>query len=123
MRPVFYVLSALVVMGLAFWAYRQNYATQKSIKEVAKLQREIGQLRENLAMQRAEWAYENRPSRLRELALLNFDKLHLLPMTPEQFGTIAQVSMPASAPSDGGMTVTQPVQTSASGKSKSGGKN
>jgi hypothetical protein len=114
MRPLFYVLSALAVMGLAFWAYRQNYATQKSIKQVAKLQRQIGQLREDLSMQQAEWAYENRPERLRELALLNFDKLGLLPMTPEQFGNVADIAMRASAPAEPPLTVSHPVDTAAS---------
>lgn len=94
MRPILYVLSALLVMGLAFWAYRQNYATQETLKQVSALQREIGTLHEDLAMQQAEWAYENRPERLRELALLNFDKLGLLPMTPEQFGSVAEIAMP-----------------------------
>lgn len=94
MRPLLYVLSGFAVMGLAFWAYRQNYATQASLKVVAKLQREIGQLHDDLAMQRAEWAYENRPSRLRDLAILNFDKLGLLAMTPEQFGAVSEIAMP-----------------------------
>lgn len=93
MRPVLYLISAVMVIGLAFWAYRQNYATQQSLKTVSHLQRQIGRLREELAMQKAEWAYENRPARLRELTLLNFDKLHLLSMTPEQFGTTSQIIM------------------------------
>lgn len=123
MRPLLYVLSALAVMGLAFWAYRQNYATQKSIKEVARLQRQIGQLREDLSMQQAEWAYENRPARLRELALLNFDMLGLLPMTPEQFGSVSEIELapeksaaapvgaPAAASASVTATATMPVTT------------
>lgn len=113
MRPLLYVVTALAVMGLAFWAYRQNYATQKSIKEVAKLQRDIGRLREDIAMQRAEWAYENRPERLRELTLLNFGKLGLLPMTPEQFGSVAEIPMPAPTQGDlSGTSAAKPFQLS-----------
>lgn len=121
MRPLLYVLSAIAVMGLAFWAYRQNYATQESIKKVTGLQQQIGQLREDLAMQQAEWAYENRPMRLRELALLNFDKLGLLPFAPEQFGTVAQVAMPqpTAAPAEGGVgDISHPVETSGTQKAK-----
>ncbi|MCZ8081295.1 MAG: cell division protein FtsL [Fuscovulum sp.] len=95
MRPVFFVLSFIAVMGLAFWAYRENYATQSALREMGRLQDEIASLREALALQRAEWAYLNRPERLRELATLNFDRLGLLPLEPTQFGAAAQVSYPA----------------------------
>jgi hypothetical protein len=94
MRPILYALSFLAVMGLAFWAYRENYATQKSLRHVEALQTEIGTLREALTMQRAEWAYLNRPDRLRELSTLNFDRLGLFPLEPAQFGQIGQVSYP-----------------------------
>lgn len=94
MRPVFFVLSFMVVMGLAFWAYRENYATQASLREVRGLQSQIADLREALSVQRAEWAYLNRPQRLRELVDLNFDALGLMPMDPTQFGAAAQVAFP-----------------------------
>ena len=95
MRPILYALSFLAVIGLAFWAYRENYATQKSLRQVEALQTEIGTLREALAVQRAEWAYLNRPDRLRELSTINFDRLGLFPLEPTQFGQIDQVSFPA----------------------------
>ncbi len=95
MRTVLYALSFLAVMGLAFWAYRENYATQKTLNTVEALQAEIAGLREALAVQRAEWAYLNRPDRLRELATINFDRLGLLPFEPEQFGQPDQVAYPA----------------------------
>jgi hypothetical protein len=95
MRPVFFVLTFLGVMALAFWAYRENYATQAALRDMGRLQNEIASLREALALQRAEWAYLNRPERLRELATLNFDRLGLLPLEPVQFGAAAQVSYPA----------------------------
>lgn len=95
MRPVLYVLSFLALIALGFWAYRENYATQASLREVRALQGEIADLREALSVQRAEWAYLNRPDRLRDLVGLNFDQLMLLPMEPAQFGTPAQVAWPA----------------------------
>ena len=94
MRPILYALSFLAVIGLAFWAYRENYATQKSLRQVEALQTEIGTLREALAVQRAEWAYLNRPDRLRELSTINFDRLGLFPLEPTQFGQIDQVGYP-----------------------------
>jgi hypothetical protein len=104
MRNLLYALTALAVMGLVFWAYRENYGTQKALKQVTKLQTEIAGLKENLGMQRAEWAFLNRPSRLRELALLNFDKLKLVPMSPNQFGDVSQIPFappPSSDPAGG----------------------
>ncbi len=94
MRPVLYVLTFLGLIALGFWAYRENYTTQSALREVRALQQEIAGLREALSVQRAEWAYLNRPDRLRELATLNFDRLGLLPMEPGQFGTPSQVAYP-----------------------------
>ncbi|WP_372886211.1 cell division protein FtsL [Shimia sp.] len=94
MRNLMFVLTALAVIGLAVWAYRENYRTQHAIKETERLQQEIGVARSRLAMLRAEWAYLNRPDRLRDLTELNFDRLQLLPLRPDQFGKVDQVSYP-----------------------------
>lgn len=94
MRGVIYVMTALAVFGLAFWAYRENHATQQAIAEMRTLNREIASLREAIGVQRAEWAYLNRPARLHELATLNFDRLELLPMSPDHFGRIDQIAYP-----------------------------
>ena len=95
MKTLAYVLSALAVFGLAFWAYRENYTTQQVLKETRTLQREIGSAQVRLGVLRAEWAYLNRPDRLRELAELNFDSLGLLPLRPNQFGRVDEVTYPA----------------------------
>lgn len=94
MRTILYAPAFLAVMGLGFWAYRENYATQESLRRIDGLQREIAGLRDALSVQRAEWAYLNRPDRLRELATLNFDRLGLLPLEPGQFGDAAEVPYP-----------------------------
>jgi len=96
MKSVLYVLSAMAVMGLAFWAYNENYQTQQALKEVDRLQRDIGERREALAVLRAEWAYLNRPERLNDLVNMNFERLSLLPLTPEQFGRVDQLSYPVA---------------------------
>lgn len=94
MRTLLYAVTALAVFGLAFWAYRENYATQQVLKETRQLQREIGEAQVRLGVLRAEWAYLNRPDRLIELAELNFDRLGLLPLRPDQFGRVDEVAYP-----------------------------
>jgi hypothetical protein len=103
--------SAMAVMGLAFWAYHENYQTQESLKEVRQLHRDIGASRQRLGVLRAEWAYLNRPDRLRDLADLNFDRLGLLPLAPESFGRIDQVDYPHLPLGP----ITDPVEVSSDG--------
>ncbi|WP_232816635.1 cell division protein FtsL [Paracoccus zhejiangensis] len=98
MRSVIYLSCVLAVMGLAFWAYRENYRTQAAIDEMRQVQREIGQMREDLGVLRAEWAYLNRPERLRDLVNLNFDRLRLVPIEAGQFVQLAQIDYPAPPP-------------------------
>ncbi|WP_434287932.1 cell division protein FtsL [Celeribacter sp. SCSIO 80788] len=94
MRGVYLILAGLVVMMLGVWAYQENYATQHVLREISQIQRDIGHQREELAVLRAEWAYLNRPERLRDLAGINYDRLGLLPFQPEQFGRVDQISFP-----------------------------
>ena len=98
MRPLLSILSFIAVMASAFWAYRENYATQAQLKEMAAVQDQIASLRDEIAMQKAEWAYLNRPNRLRDLAAMNFDKLGLMPLTALQLGAVSDVAMPQADP-------------------------
>lgn len=94
MKPILYVSTALAVMGLAMWAYQENYRTQSALSEVEDLNRQIGDLRQAMGVLRAEWAYLNRPDRLRDLALLNYDRLGLVPLSPDQFARVDQIAYP-----------------------------
>lgn len=94
MRTVLYVLSALAVIGLAYWAYSENYRTQAAISHAEKLESRISTARQRLRVLNAEWAYLNRPQRLRELADINFDRLRLMPLEAAQFGRIDHVAYP-----------------------------
>lgn len=100
MRGLMYFLSTIAVVCLAYWAYHQGYETRQTAREVAKLQRDIGRAHERLTVLRAEWAYLNRPDRLRALAEMNFERLGLMPLAPEQFGTVTQISYPLPGTQD-----------------------
>ncbi|MBD3663661.1 cell division protein FtsL [Sulfitobacter aestuariivivens] len=108
MRAILYMLTSLAVIGLAFWAYRENYATQQALSEADKLREGIRTAHSRLAVLKAEWAYENRPDRLRDLADINFDRLGLLPLHPDQFGQLDQVAYPPPPP----LPITDPVDVS-----------
>ncbi|MEM9901099.1 MAG: cell division protein FtsL [Pseudomonadota bacterium] len=94
MRGFVLIPSILAVLGLAFWAYQENYRTQAAQQRAETLARDIGALRERLTLLEAEWAYLNRPLRLAALAELNFDRLKLQPFAPMQFGKLEEIAYP-----------------------------
>ncbi|MEM7597818.1 MAG: cell division protein FtsL [Pseudomonadota bacterium] len=94
MRSIFYALTVAVVISMAFWAYHENYKTQEAQARAESLQQQISDARSRLRVLRAEWAYLNRPDRLRDLAEINFDTLGLLEIRPHQFGRVGEVAMP-----------------------------
>lgn len=114
MQWILKICAALAVMGLAFWAYHENYQTQEALKQVRRLHASIGAAHERLGVLRAEWAYLNRPDRLRDLADINFDRLGLLPIQPDAFGSVDQIIYPpVSLP-----PVTNPVTVSSDSSSE-----
>ena len=98
MRALLYVFAFLGVLGLGSWAYSENYAMRAKLSDVRGLNAEIAGLRDSLSTQRAEWAYLNRPNRLRELVNLNFERLRLGPMEPLQLGLAKTVAYPPAPP-------------------------
>ncbi len=94
MRPLLALVLAAPVMALALWAYQENYRTRAVLREMARIEGEIGRRREALAALDAEWAYLNRPERLRDLAQLNDERLRLVPLSAEAFARLDQVPYP-----------------------------
>ncbi|MGB0799662.1 MAG: cell division protein FtsL, partial [Planktomarina sp.] len=94
------------VMGLALWAYSENYTTKQTLDEVSQLNRDIVEAKSRLRVLNAEWAYLNRPERLLALANDNFDDLQLLQLTPDHFARIDEVPYP-QAPLG---PITEPVE-------------
>lgn len=94
MRLTLYLAASALVVAFAFWAYHVNYTTQESVRRVDDLRRAIATERAEISMLNAEWAYLNRPDRLRALAEEFFADLQLGPMTANHFGDPAMVAYP-----------------------------
>lgn len=111
MRIVLHLSAVVVVAVCATWAYRVNYATQEAAARVADLRRQIAAERDALAMLEAEWAYLNRPDRLRALVDAN-PSLGLVPLQPEQFVPASMVAFPPEP---------EPIETAAAPPPRGGG--
>lgn len=94
MRPVLWISAAVLVGVAATWVYRVNYAAQSALDRVVALEREIAREREALEVLSAEWAYLNRPARMRALVEAQGETLALSPLAPEQFGAVARIAYP-----------------------------
>ena len=89
MRGTFLLIGCSIVTVLAYWAYSENYKTQAELERVTELRYQIADRREAITVLTAEWAYLNRPDRLRKLVEVNFETLKLIPMTSDHFGSLA----------------------------------
>jgi hypothetical protein len=78
------------------------------LNQTDRLHAETRAAHARLAVLRAEWAFQNRPDRLRDLAELNFERLQLLPLHPDQFGQVDEVQYPAPEL----LPITDPVDVS-----------
>ena len=100
MRTLLYIAASALVVAFAYWAYQVNYTTQDAVRRVDDLHQRIALEREAIAMLEAEWAYLNRPDRLRLLAEQYFADLNLMPMTPLHFGDPSEVAYPPAPEED-----------------------
>ena len=94
MRGLITCLSVLATVMLGVWAYREGYETRETERAVARVEQRIGVRHRELSMLRAEWAYLNRPDRLLSLVEMNFERLGLMPLSPDHFARIEQVGYP-----------------------------
>lgn len=97
MRALTVLLAAAIVVALGTWTYSENYATRDAAKELRALRLELRESRARLEILQAEWAYLNRPARLRALLEMNDARLGLLPMSADHFGHLEQIAFPPPA--------------------------
>jgi hypothetical protein len=86
------------VIAVASWAYAVNYDTRAVKAELRELRTELAREQEQLAVLKIEWAYLNRPERLRALVQTHSAQLGLMPADPGHFGQITQVPYPDKPP-------------------------
>tara|TARA_B100001094_G_C17803834_1_gene610416 strand:- start:342 stop:611 length:270 start_codon:yes stop_codon:yes gene_type:complete len=65
-------------------AYRVNYQTRSVLNNIDALNVNIRKQTETLRLLQAEWAYLNRPNRLRVLVEKHFSYLELVPLRADQ---------------------------------------
>ena len=111
MRGCLYVFSVFGVIALAFWAYQENYKTQAALRDVRGLNAQIGAAHARINVLDAEWAYLNRPDRLRDLVEFNFSRLGLLPLSPDAFSGVDHVTYPIPSIMSLG-AITDPIDVS-----------
>ncbi len=94
MRIFLFLCALLMVVLAATWTYKVNYMTQDALERVRVLQHRIARENEAIAVLETEWAYLNRPSRLRALSEVYFKELRLMPIHAESFGDVGEVAFP-----------------------------
>ena len=91
---VFGFVGMLLLAMLFIWNYSEINKTRNAKNRLAETQQNIAIETERVSVLRAEWAYLNRPERLRMLVNLNFDPLRLIPLRAMHFGKIEQIGFP-----------------------------
>jgi cell division protein FtsL len=82
MRALLYILGIGAFLALAGLSYSQNYATRDVLDQVDDLRAEIVAKQKQLRALEDEWAYLNRPQRIKALAVLNYPHIMLMKRSP-----------------------------------------
>jgi len=80
------LIHMVCVAALAIGLYMVKYSVQDVQRKVATLKAELASEKESLHLLNAEWAYLNRPDRLRQLADKHLD---LVPLDSRQIESVA----------------------------------
>ncbi len=91
MKRWMYIIGVIICAVLAYWAYSISSETRAASIELRALKSEIRKEHERISVLRSEWAYLNRPERLRHLVELNFDELGLVQITEQNYSETSVV--------------------------------
>ena len=93
MRLIFYSLSLILVMSLAYLANLESVKTKATMYGAKLLRTEVDELKEELKFLNAEWALLNRPDRLTDLVKWHYRELKLIPISIKNFKSIKSVEL------------------------------
>jgi len=96
MRLIIYSFSLISVMFLAYLANLESVKTKATMHSAELLRTEVGELKEELNVLNAEWAYLNRPDRLIDLVKWNYKELKLMPISAKNFKSIKSLEFSQS---------------------------
>jgi hypothetical protein len=87
------VASVLAVTASAAFVFQVKYRSEAVAERVAGLQRAVDEEREAISLLKAEWSYLIQPSRVQDLIERHQGRFELVPVSPEQIGTFADLPM------------------------------
>lgn len=96
MRFIYVFFLILLPAASYGWAYRTNYKIQEVIDEYYITQSKMETMRKNIRVYQSEWAYLNRPERLRKLANLYYEELRLIPIRATHFIEVEHIPFSVS---------------------------
>lgn len=91
MNKTVLILGVFFCAGAAFWAYQTSGKSRAAQAELARIDADIRDEREQIEILRAEWAILTRPERLRYLVEQNFGNLELTQIRAENYGEPTEV--------------------------------
>ncbi|MBL4667362.1 MAG: hypothetical protein JKY04_08290, partial [Sneathiella sp.] len=82
------IFISVVVIAVSYGLYQLSYEVQALEKDIRKVRSEISENEQAIQILKAEWAYQNRPEAIQELAT---KYLPLLLIAPYQMATLYEL--------------------------------
>jgi hypothetical protein len=91
-RIVNVVLLAAVIIG-AVITYGMKHQAELAAERVAKLERQIAEEKQAIALLKAEWSMLTQPSRLQTVVERHADHFELAPFSTDQLATVEEIEI------------------------------
>lgn len=93
------LLAAMLVVAVVTYGLKRQ--AEGAADEVARLEREIADERDNLAILRAEWSMLTQPGRLQAVVDQYAEHFRLQPFSPDQIATLGEIPLRPLGREDG----------------------